>query len=139
MSSVTYLDFHVRMPSATQVVPVIVEDIVKVLDDNGFARSEIMDVKYALNEALVNSVVHGNGEVRSKQVCISYALCGVEFRVRIEDQGCGFDPHQVADPLAQENLTRTSGRGIFMMREFMDLVEFNEMGNCVTMVKRTAA
>ena len=89
-----------------------------------------------LNEALVNSVVHGNAERKTKHVLITYALCGGEFRIRIQDQGPGFSPGDIADPLDEGNLLQPHGRGVFMMRKFMDHVEFNNAGNCVTMIKR---
>ena len=131
-----YIDRHVRIPSDPALIPDIVAEVSELLATQQFQKSEVDGVKHALNEALVNSVVHGNAERKTKHVLITYALCGGEFRIRIQDQGAGFSPSNIANPLDESNLLQPHGRGVFMMRKFMDHVEFNNTGNCVTMIKR---
>lgn len=78
----------------------------------------------ALREALTNAIKHGNGLDPEKKVdvCLTVGESGIE--ITVEDQGKGFDPGAVADPLAPDNLLRTEGRGIFYMRNFMDKIDY---------------
>ena len=78
----------------------------------------------ALREALANAIKHGNGQDMAKRVHLEMEVKDHTLRIRIRDEGTGFDPAGVADPLAQENRFKTSGRGIFYMKTFMDDVRF---------------
>jgi len=125
--------------------------------------SACMQMSVALNEALHNAMEHGNLEVssekrekrmshyeelverrrheqpfRDRRIRVSSTLNRDEARFVVEDEGPGFDPSQLPDPRDPENIERFSGRGILLMRTFMDDVEFNERGNSVTLVKRRA-
>lgn len=98
----------------------------------------------AIRECVINAIKHGNRYDASKRVFVEFAtdLAAVpEMTVRVRDQGQGFDPEEVADPLAPENLLKGSGRGIFLIRNFMDEVELQrvpEGGMEVRMVKRVS-
>ena len=78
----------------------------------------------ALREALANAIKHGNGQNLAKRVHVEMRVEGDTLEVRIRDEGSGFDPEKVSDPLAPENRLKTSGRGIFYMKTFMDDVRF---------------
>ena len=78
----------------------------------------------ALREALANAVRHGNRQNPDQVVRIFFTIENSTATIRVEDEGDGFDPAEVPDPTAPENLLRPSGRGIFYMRQFMDRVEF---------------
>jgi serine/threonine-protein kinase RsbW len=78
----------------------------------------------ALREALANAIKHGNQQDLSKHVQLEMDLVGDTLEISIRDEGKGFDPGAVGDPLAPENRLKTSGRGIFYMRTFMDEVRF---------------
>ena len=100
----------------------------------------------AVRESVINAIKHGNREEYDKLVTVEFSLTPVatptEFIVRVLDQGQGFDPDGVADPLAPENILKSSGRGIFFMRSFMDdvvLQRASEGGMEVRMVKKLAA
>ena len=73
---------------------------------------------------MANAIKHGNRQDPDKQVEIQASFAPGEVEIRIDDEGAGFDPMAVVDPLAPENKFRASGRGIFYMRKFMDEVEF---------------
>ena len=79
----------------------------------------------ALREALTNAIKHGNGLDPAKKVdvCLTVDENGID--ITVEDEGRGFDPDAVADPLAPDNLLRTEGRGIFYMRRFMDKIDYD--------------
>jgi serine/threonine-protein kinase RsbW len=103
---------------------------------NGFSEEDCFGVHMALHEALVNAVKHGNKLDSTKQVRVSYHVDPRLFHVEIQDEGSGFNPATLADPTAEENLEALSGRGILLMRAYMDDVSFNPAGNIVTMSKR---
>jgi serine/threonine-protein kinase RsbW len=100
-----------------------------------FDAHEIFSIKLALEEALVNSIKHGNQMDRSKSVRIAYRVTSERFDVMISDQGIGFDPGDVPDPTAAENLERPCGRGLMLMRHYMTEVWYNQGGNAVYMNK----
>ena len=81
----------------------------------------------ALREALANAIKHGNGQDMAKRVHLEMDVKDHTLRIRIRDEGTGFDPAKVVDPLAPENRFKTSGRGIFYMKTFMDEVRFSRV------------
>src|SRR5262245_26780727 len=96
---------------------------------------DLFGIKLALEEALVNAIKHGNGYDRTKSVHIAFEVQPDRFTVRITDEGVGFDPADVPDPTAVENLERPCGRSLMLMRHYMTDVAFNERGNSVTLSK----
>ena len=113
----------------------IQEDIERQLQASLFSEKEIFSIKLALEEALVNAIKHGNQFDRTKKVRIAYKVDKDRFDIKISDEGCGFDPDDVPDPTAIENLERPCGRGLMLMRHYMTQVTFNRTGNCVSMSK----
>jgi serine/threonine-protein kinase RsbW len=89
----------------------------------------------ALEEAIVNGIKHGNQNDRTKRVRVRYQVKAGWVLGEVEDQGQGFDPNQVPDPLALENLDQTSGRGLLLMRSYMTWIRHNPHGNQVTLCK----
>ncbi len=93
----------------------------------------------AVREAITNAMVHGNQEDETKSVEVIFNCRGNELEVEVRDQGEGFDAANVPDPTDPSNLLKTSGRGIFLMRTFMDQIEWlprPEGGTAVRMTKR---
>lgn len=90
----------------------------------------------ATTEAVNNGIIHGNKRDASKNVTLTCEIVDAKLIVRIHDEGSGVDPATIPDPLAEENLLRENGRGVFLMRSLMDSVEFehNETGSDVIMV-----
>jgi len=117
------------------VVPFI-ERFLADLAVAGFTDRDIFGMRLAVEEAVVNGIKHGNASDPNKQVCIQYSVTPQQVLVSIEDEGNGFDPDAVPNPLAFENLERPSGRGVFLMRCYMTWVQFNPRGNGVTMCKK---
>ena len=81
----------------------------------------------ALREALANAIKHGNRQDVSKRIHLEMDVVGENLQITIRDEGEGFEPTQVEDPLAPENRLKTSGRGIFYMKTFMDDVRFRRV------------
>ena len=97
-----------------------------------------IDIEVALHEALANAVIHGNGDNSGKKV---YVRCRCymdgEVSITVRDEGKGFDGSRVLDPTLRENLLFTHGRGIYLMKTFMDEVCFEENGSVVRMRKNS--
>jgi len=100
-----------------------------------FGDDDVFAIKLALEEALVNAVKHGNKMDRCKIVKVQYHVSDQRADITIEDQGKGFNPAELPDPTADENLEMCSGRGILLMRAYMTSVVFNPAGNKVTLTK----
>jgi serine/threonine-protein kinase RsbW len=112
------------------------ESIEQQLATRKISEQDIFSVRLALEEALVNAIKHGNQMDRSKKVRISYRFVIDRFEIRIADEGGGFDPDDIPDPTAIENLERPCGRGLMLMRHYMTEVTYNDEGNVVFMVKQ---
>jgi serine/threonine-protein kinase RsbW len=111
-------------------------DIVALAQSCEYSEPELFAIRLAVEEALVNAIKHGNGSDPSKKVHIEYEISLDEVRIRIEDEGPGFDPATVPDPTDPEFLERPCGRGLMLMRHYMSFVQFSERGNAVEMMKR---
>ncbi len=113
-----------------------VNDFVK---NCGLDENAAFGIDMAVREAITNAVVHGNQEDEAKSVEIVFSCAANTLEIEVSDQGEGFDSASVPDPTEPANLLKTSGRGIFLMRSFMDQVEWlarPEGGTTVRMVKR---
>jgi serine/threonine-protein kinase RsbW len=119
-------------PSEARLVQLEIERLLQV---NQFSEKEIFGIKLALDEAIVNAIKHGNHFDRNKKVHISFHVQPTRFDIQIADEGTGFDPQDVPDPTAFENLERPCGRGLMLMRHYMTEVTFRSSGNCVVMSK----
>jgi len=91
----------------------------------------------AVREAAINAVLHGNEYDAKRQIEVSLENTGKDLVIKIADEGRGFNPDKVPNPLAEENLLRGSGRGIFLIRQLMDEVHFRQLhpGTELTLVK----
>jgi serine/threonine-protein kinase RsbW len=111
------------------------DEIEHALKNQQYSERDIFGIKLALEEAVINAIKHGNQMDRTKKVRIAYRIRPDRFDVLIADEGKGFDPNDVPDPTAVENLERACGRGLMLMRHYMTEVAFNHRGNSVTMCK----
>ena len=105
----------------------------------GLIRPERSNLFVALDEAFVNAVKHGNKNDLNKLVKITAELSPNEASFTVEDEGEGFDIREIPNPCDPENLFRTSGRGVLLIYNIMDEVEYNAQGNRVKMIKRPDA
>jgi serine/threonine-protein kinase RsbW len=125
-------------------------DLVQILSDRASALAGLDEdathwVSVAVRESVINAIKHGNREDRGKHVTVEFCLTPrakpEEFSVEVLDEGLGFDPEHIANPLDPENVLKSSGRGIFFMRSFMDdvlIARRPEGGMSVKMVKKLA-
>lgn len=109
----------------------------KLAADAGMDEDTRFGFTMAVREAAVNAVLHGNEYDPGKKVTVSFENTGKSLVISIADQGPGLDPDTIPDPLAPENLLRGTGRGIFLIRSFMDEVHFRQIhpGTEVRLVK----
>ena len=101
-----------------------------------YARKLNLNFRVGLSEALSNAMLYGNDRDPGKRVRVEVTIREEEVTARVTDQGSGFDHTTVPDPTLPGNLSKPSGRGIFLMRSLMDEVQFNEQGNSVTLILR---
>ena len=123
-------------------------DFVQVVSDHlgrmaGLDDDSLHWVSVAVRECVVNAIKHGNQNDESKRVVVEFSPVPPhqpeELVIRVEDEGEGFEPEEVADPLAPENILKSSGRGIFLIRSFMDDVQLQrgkDRGMHIRMVKK---
>jgi serine/threonine-protein kinase RsbW len=112
----------------------------KLAEEAGLDEDQRFHVAMAVREAAMNAVLHGNEYDPAKQIAVSLENTGSSLVISIADQGEGLDPETLPDPLAPENLLRGTGRGIFLIRSFMDEVHFRQLhpGTELTLIKHLA-
>ncbi len=112
----------------------------KLAAESGLDEDERFRFTMAVREAAVNAVLHGNDYDPAKHVTASFENNGKSLVITIADEGKGLDPETLPDPLAPENLLRGTGRGIFLIRSFMDEVHFRQLhpGTELTLIKHLA-
>jgi serine/threonine-protein kinase RsbW len=113
----------------------------RVATELGFADEEVMQISMAVREGAVNAVLHGNAYAPDKKVTLAFEHTGQDLVITIRDQGHGINLNEIPNPLAPENLLKTSGRGIFLMRSFMDVVEIrpSQTGTEIKLIKHVHA
>jgi len=97
----------------------------RIAAEAGFEEDEVMRISMAVREAAINAVLHGNAYDPGKKVRLDFESTALDLVITISDQGKGLDMSKIPDPLAPENLLKTSGRGIFLIRSFMDEVHIH--------------
>jgi serine phosphatase RsbU (regulator of sigma subunit)/anti-sigma regulatory factor (Ser/Thr protein kinase) len=109
--------------------------ILSAMDSLGYPDESIRKMKIILTELFANAIYHGNGGDYSKKVTVGHIVNKQKVVVSIMDEGKGFDPKKIPDPTLPENLVKDCGRGLFIVRSYVDSLEFNTAGNRVTVVK----
>ena len=141
-STASLLRAHLVLASRFENIEVAERALVDLCHRAGCAEDEEYWLVTALREAVANAVRHGNQQDPHRVVKVAYEISNSTFRIRVEDQGEGFDPEDIPDPTDPENLLRPNGRGIFYMRQFMNRVDFSSTpagGTAVVMVKELAS
>jgi serine/threonine-protein kinase RsbW len=136
---VTVETTELSLPSRIETVATAAAAVAEFVTRSGVSEDAAFGIDMAVREAVTNAVVHGNSQDEQKLVDIILRSSPDAVEISIHDQGAGFNPNEVPDPTADENLLKTSGRGIFFMRSFMDEVHWflpPEGGTTVRMLKR---
>lgn len=125
-----------RIPSVTKEGSAALDKLLTELKKQQWPEQDVFAVHLSLEEAIVNAILHGNAGDAKKLVEITFQISETELRVEIVDEGTGFNPDALPDPTADENLEKPSGRGVMLMRHYMDDVQYNKTGNHVSMRKK---
>ncbi len=112
-----------KLDSTLETVDNAEQTATRIASESGFGEDEVMQIAMAVREAAVNAVLHGNAYDPDKKVELEFVRTKEDLVIFVRDQGKGLDLAKVPDPLAPENLLKTSGRGIFLIRSFMDDVQ----------------
>jgi serine/threonine-protein kinase RsbW len=132
---------RIVIPSDPGLINLVDEFLEKILREKGIAAEIVADIAICATEIVNNGISHGNQEDRSKQVSLELEFSPSEIRVTVTDQGKFFDSESIADPVAEENLLREVGRGIFIVRQLMDSVDITPSsagGTVVSFTKKVA-
>ena len=130
---------ELTLPSRIEAVNEAAAAVAEVLKRAGASEEAVFAIDMAVREAVTNAVLHGNKRDEAKAVRVNLKTSPDSLELSVHDEGTGFNPEAVPDPTAAENIMKTSGRGIFFMRNFMDEVEWLIRpggGTTVRMVKR---
>jgi serine/threonine-protein kinase RsbW len=128
------------IPSDVKLVDLVHSASEKLAELAGFDADDGLNVGLAVREAVINAIVHGNREDPELEVRVTFTAGGDGLEARVRDQGEGFDPSRTPDPTEGDQVLRTSGRGLLLMRAFVDEVEFRrhrDNGMEITLTKNS--
>jgi len=129
---------HRSYPSVPETVAEVDTFLDRRLRQAGFPDDMMADVAVSVSEVVNNAVIHGNHRNPQKHVTLDVEIQPDRVRISVQDEGNGFDPDALPDPVASDNLMREVGRGLFIVRAYMDEVHFQKMGEQglrITLVK----
>jgi len=129
------LPHQVVIPSDLQAARQVEEHLLSLVQKAGYSQECAFAIRLALEEALVNAHKHGNRGNHEKTITISYAINEHQVIFRVRDQGPGFEPFRVPDPTSPDRLSLPTGRGIMLMRSYLDELAYNDQGNEVQLIK----
>lgn len=130
---------QISIPSSLDYLKDVDQFVEGKLKRIGLSESELADVAISVTEAVTNAIVHGNKNDEDKKVEVTLKIREPDLVVWVKDQGKGFDPGAIPNPVAKDNILKKVGRGIFILKSLMDDVDFefqSEGGTLVKMVKR---
>lgn len=127
--------FKRSLPSVLTAYHNFVQEILAQLNAFGWTDDQLFGVHMALEESISNAIRHGNKHDPDKLVHVECQISPQRFFAKVCDEGCGYDPDNVPDCCADENIDIPGGRGLALIRAYMDSVEHSEHGRCVTMEK----
>ena len=126
----------VVIPTELKAAKTVADEVLRQVKRQRYGPEARFAIKLALEEALVNALRHGNQCRPETHVVVEYDVGARRTVIQITDEGCGFDPDSLPDPTADENLECPCGRGVMLMRVYMDEVRYNRRGNSVRLIKR---
>ena len=124
---------QVSIPSDTGEGMVVQEKIVSLMEKHEYSMRDVFAMRLSLEEAITHAIKHGNGGDREKNVAVTANVSDEHIHVVVKDEGEGFDPGDVPDPTADEYIDRPGGRGLMLMRAYLEFVEYSDGGRTITM------
>jgi serine/threonine-protein kinase RsbW len=135
MASGTPISHSIAVESTSSAIIEVYKQLLSEVEANNFSQEDAFAVHLALEEAFINAIKHGNKMNPDKEVKIDYSVDPDKVEISMTDEGDGFELSSVPDPRCGDNLYKTEGRGLLLMNSYMHVVEFNERGNSVHMVR----
>lgn len=127
------LQIEVRIPSNTADGLAVQERLVALMEQFDYTMRDIFAMRLSLEEGITNAIRHGNKFDENKSVTVQCEISGERMRVVIRDEGEGFDPEEVPDPTLEEFIERPCGRGLMLMRAYLNCCDYSDGGRCLTM------
>lgn len=126
-----------EIASQTDQIKVVVDKLDQFLNKAGLIEPFISEASLAVSEATANAIIHGNKKDQDKKVSVAFSLDDDHLMIKIKDQGGGFKPAEVPNPLSEENRMKRTGRGIYLIKASMDEVDFegSKKGMAIKLVK----
>ncbi|MFQ6008386.1 MAG: ATP-binding protein [Candidatus Zixiibacteriota bacterium] len=127
----------ITIPSQEKFLVTVDEFVERFLKRHVSDESVIADIAISVSELVINAITHAGGNSPDKLIVVEIGKTNSEVKISVSDQGHGFNPNEIDDPLADENLLKETGRGIFIVRSLMDTVDIktSEQGTTVTITK----
>ncbi|MFT5300066.1 MAG: serine/threonine-protein kinase RsbW [Mariniblastus sp.] len=123
------------IPSEPDYCAKIIHLILDELEKHGWSNKDVFGIHMAMEEAIMNAIRHGNHCAPDKDVQVEISILSDRFYAKITDQGCGFDPTAIPDPTDDENVEKSSGRGVMLIKNFVDEIVYNDLGNSLELTK----
>jgi len=127
---------HTIEVSYPQNIENLFQEVIKIAGLPELNNDDKFALELSFFEAVNNALIHGNGKSREKKVRLDFSFDDPIFELTITDQGQGFDATRLPDPTTSDNIIKDSGRGVLLIRHYMDYVCYNEKGNSLTIRKR---
>lgn len=127
--------FSENIASSVENCDAFITKLVDQLDELGWQGRDEFGIRMAMEEAIMNAIEHGNQNDPNKKVAIFVRLTPLQFLAKVTDEGEGFDPLKVPDPTLEENLSQPSGRGVMLIKQYVDVARYNAIGNKVELSK----
>jgi len=131
-------EYRVTFPSHIKYLAEIEAITSEITDELAFEESVRDDLSIAVTELFNNALHHGNKDDESKKITIIFRVADNALRISVQDEGEGFEPGKLRDPLAPENIYEVNGRGLFLVKQLVDDIEFNitPQGSEVVIIKK---
>ena len=124
---------NVQIPSDTAEGLAVQEQIIGLMEKHEYSMRDVFAMRLSLEEAITNAIRHGNNGDKDKNVKVLADVSDEKLRVEVEDEGEGLEPEDVPDPTSAEFIERPSGRGLMLMRAYLNFVEYSNGGRKITM------
>lgn len=127
--------FETNIPSDTADGLAVQEKLVSLMEQFHYSPRDVFAMRLSLEESITNAIRHGNKFAADKRVAINCTITDTNMRVVVQDEGDGFEPESVPDPTEMEFIERPSGRGLLLMKAYLNHVEYSDGGRRLTMVR----
>ncbi|MCK5655911.1 MAG: ATP-binding protein [Candidatus Aureabacteria bacterium] len=130
------MEEKLRINSEYKNINFVSSKILHILKELNVDEEKKFKIRLCVEEALINAVKHGSNLRPEAKIKVDFEIDKEQFKISIEDEGNGFDYEHTPDPTFEEGINKLTGRGVFLIKNFMDKVCFNQKGSMITMIKK---